>query len=33
MPGSPAAGNRQVNVPLTQNNNLPYGFLSPPILS
>ena len=27
--GSPAARERQVNVPLTRNNDLPYGFLAP----
>ena len=26
--GSPAAGKRQVNVPLARNNDLPYGFLA-----
>ena len=27
--GSPAAGEWQVNVPLTRNNDLPYGFWAP----
>ena len=27
--GSPATGEWQVNVPLTRNNDLPYGFLVP----
>jgi len=27
--GSPAARERQVNVPLTRNHDLPYGFLAP----
>ena len=27
--GSPAAGEWQVNVPPTRNNDLPYGFLAP----
>jgi hypothetical protein len=31
--GSPAAGKRQVNVPLARNNDLPYGFWHPPIVS
>ena len=31
--GSPAAPRRQVNVRLTRNNDLPYGFSCPPILS
>ena len=34
MPGgSPAAPRRQANVPLMRNNDLPYGFSCPPILS
>ena len=31
--GSPATQKRQVNVALARNNDLPYGFWRPPILS
>ena len=31
--GSPATRKRQVNVPLARNNDLPYGFWRPPIVS